>query len=193
MHSTEGRWRQWYWQKDRSQTWRRQSSRCWDVCWEWPEMTGLGRSISEEQSRAEQFGLRSSRASVWPLVSSAYMTLCKLDVEGCSGIQTYFLIFKCRLQSSCSSSKFFLSPQRGDNQRRMKTNVQVWMFLPFSFIKIFIWSLFYLFVCLFFYSEWRQIFLKLEVTIVKSVHFHAFFTVLPRNRLYFINQRKWCQ
>lgn len=88
-------------------------------------MTGLGRSISEEQSRAEQFGLRSSRASVWPLVSSAYMTLCKLDVEGCNGIQTYFLIFKCRLQSSCSSSKFFLSPQRGDNQRPMKTNVQV--------------------------------------------------------------------
>lgn len=52
-------------------------------------MTGLG--ISEEQSRAEQFGLRSSRASVWPLVSSAYMTLCKLDVEGCNGIQTYFV------------------------------------------------------------------------------------------------------
>lgn len=53
-------------------------------------MTGLGRSISEEQSRVEQFGLRSSRASVWPLVSSAYMTLCKLDVEGCNGIDLFF-------------------------------------------------------------------------------------------------------
>lgn len=83
-------------------------------------MTGLGRSISEEQSRAEQFGLRSSRASVWPLVSSAYMTLCKLDVEGCNGIQTYFVNIQMQI-----TVLLFLSPQRGDNQRRMKTNVQV--------------------------------------------------------------------